>query len=94
MGGLEYAEDYHPDPNVERTLVDKSFEEPESMYTLTPEQEEEGAQVIADMVNEQILNDVREMQKLPDVFPVVERAKESYSNKDFRHFQRTGQMPK
>ena len=57
--GLEYSEDYHLDLNAEKTLVDKSFEEPESMYTLTEEQEEEGAQAVADVVNNQIIEELK-----------------------------------
>jgi hypothetical protein len=34
--------------------------EPEPMYTLTPEQEEEGAKAIAEMVEQQILQELRE----------------------------------
>jgi len=35
--------------------------EPEPMYTLTPEQEEEGAQAVAEMVDKQILAELKEL---------------------------------
>jgi hypothetical protein len=64
--------------------------EPESMYTLTKEQEEEGAQAVADMVNEQILRELKELKSVP----LKIRTVESLSQHELRHFQRTGQMPK
>lgn len=75
--GLEYSEDYHPDPNVERTLVDKSYGEDSQKaditgsesgpfgYVLTKEQEEEGAKAVAEMVNAQILAELKALAPEP-----------------------------
>jgi hypothetical protein len=64
--------------------------EPEPIYTLTPEQEEEGAKVIAEMVNNSILEDLKALASEPP----KERTLASLSNNELRYFHRTGQMPK
>jgi hypothetical protein len=64
--------------------------EPEPMYTLTPEQEEKGAKVIAEMVNNSILEDLKALASEPP----KERTLASLSNNELRYFHRTGQMPK
>ena len=79
--------------------------EPEPMYTLTKEQEEEGVQAVADMVNNQIIEELKELGYEPKE-SVTENFKEEYlltekqsiddslSQHELRHFKRTDQLPK
>jgi hypothetical protein len=62
----------------------------ESMYILTEEQEKEGAQMIAEMVNNQIIENLKRFVP-KELDP---RKLETLSQHDLRHFHRTGQMPK
>ena len=57
---------------------------------LTEEQIEEGAQVVADMVNDQIINELKALA--PE--PPKQKTLASLSNAELRHFRRTGQMPR
>ena len=64
--------------------------EPEPIYTLTPEQEEEGAKVIAEMVNNEILAELKVLASEPP----KERTLASLSNNELRYFHRTGKIPR
>jgi hypothetical protein len=66
--------------------------EPESMYTLTKEQEEEGAKAVADMINEQILKELKELRALISKRPKIVKLG-SLNQREVRYFKRTGQMP-
>ncbi len=68
----------------------KELESPVIEDFLTEKQIEEGAQVIADMVNNSILEDLRNLsQESPKMKSLA-----SLSNAELRHFHRTGQMPR
>jgi len=89
--------------------VEPIIPEPEIEYTLTPEQEKEGAQAVADMVNNQIIEELKALNYVPkesvtekingEYFLTEKQANpektlESLSQHELRHFHRTGQMPK
>ena len=64
---------------------------------VNPEQEEDAAKIIADMVNNQIMEELKEFNKLSDVNPEeVKKPKtlDELSSIELRYFKRTGQMPK
>ncbi|MFA5207213.1 MAG: hypothetical protein WC428_00785 [Candidatus Paceibacterota bacterium] len=68
----------------------KELETPAIEYFLTEKQIEEGAQIVADMVNDQILNELKALAPEPPKAKTLA----SLSNAELRHFHRTGQMPR
>jgi len=76
--------------SAEESIQISETSESESMYTLTEEQEEEGAKAIADMVNNSILKELKALAPEPPKM----KSLASLSNAELRHFRRTGQMPK
>jgi hypothetical protein len=77
-------------PTLEEQPNQGCIDTPELEDILTPEQEEEGAQVIADMVNNSILEELKALA--PE--PPAQKTIASLSNAELRHFHRTGQMPR
>jgi len=96
--GLVYAEDYHPDPNVERTLRDKDI------FFKSPVIENSGTTInYIDMsnVSPKIQGEYSLVEKQANGEMKIissesskQKTLDSLSQHDLRHFQRTGQMPK
>lgn len=93
----EVLEAHHNVDAVEefRKMVQAELEKPlgvdaEEELIFTKEQEEEGAKVIAEMVETQILKELKTLATEPP----KQRILESLSGAELKHFYRTGQMPK